>query len=406
MIKGTKKSFAIAVLFLLALVESFFAAGSLQYYDEVLGILSFLYVLYAILTRGRFDRFVNKTLVLTVLFVLIGLLSNYIYCVQSDWKSILIDVFTFVKPFLVFLAICLALCKKSDICYSYELVMKISRGLSYALLVGIIVGCIFNTDLAYYDIWAIVKSVKTYVFFAKYPSILAMYTCSIIGLLSTGIDDRRNKRCIIICLIVLLLTQSGIGFIGVFLFLALQFFFKHTGKIRWYHVIALVIGGSIVGYTEIREYLLNTESARSLLFIYGIRYALKYFPLGAGFATFGSAEAAKNYSKLYIEAGFLTRWGMGPGDNSFYLHDAYYPMIIGQFGFIACLIYIFYWGWFFFRLNTIKNKNFRISSFYCLILLLIANLGQGGFSSIAGILVLGELGMFLKYDNVMSSIRG
>ena len=67
----------------------------------------------------------------------------------------------------------------------------------------------------------------------------------------------------------------------------------------------------VIGSFQIRNYLINEKAPRHLFFKYSIITATEYFPLGSGFATFGSDMAAKKYSDLYVKYGFEPLHGMG-----------------------------------------------------------------------------------------------
>jgi hypothetical protein len=67
--------------------------------------------------------------------------------------------------------------------------------------------------------------------------------------------------------------------------------------------------------------------------------ANKYFPLGTGFATFGSALAAENYSPLYVSLGFNSLHGGSAADPRF-LSDSFWPTVIAQTGWIGGLLFL------------------------------------------------------------------
>lgn len=95
----------------------------------------------------------------------------------------------------------------------------------------------------------------------------------------------------------------------------------------------------LLGTFQIQTYLMNVNAPRYLFFYYGGKTANTYFPLGSGFATFGSDQAARNYSRLYYQYGFNSLFGMNTKDGSF-LSDTFWPMAIGQFGWIGSILYI------------------------------------------------------------------
>ncbi|WP_166880233.1 hypothetical protein [Salinibacterium sp. ZJ450] len=78
------------------------------------------------------------------------------------------------------------------------------------------------------------------------------------------------------------------------------------------------------------------SAARSVLTIDSMHVANEHFPLGAGFARFGSYLASVHYSPEYVERGYPAIWGLGyePGTGMF-LTDTQWPAIIGESGWIG-----------------------------------------------------------------------
>ncbi|WP_140398057.1 hypothetical protein [Lachnoclostridium sp. An169] len=105
-------------------------------------------------------------------------------------------------------------------------------------------------------------------------------------------------------------------------------------------LVFLVIVIVLIGSFQIQTYLMNENAPRYLFFYYGSVTANDYFPLGSGFATFGSDQAARQYSPLYYLYGFTRLFGMNPDDGSF-LSDTFWAMALGQFGWIGFFLYCF-----------------------------------------------------------------
>lgn len=72
---------------------------------------------------------------------------------------------------------------------------------------------------------------------------------------------------------------------------------------------------------------------------YGIVNMKRFFPIGSGFATFGSDTVAKYYSKLYIKYGFSQIYGLSE-ENSQYVNDGSWGEMFGQFGFLGTVIFV------------------------------------------------------------------
>lgn len=395
-IKGTKKSFIIFVLFLLEILATFFSIEYLQYYDEFLGILGICYLPYNYIINRKNDKLVFTIISFILFMSFTALTSNFILHFENNWVDVVNDAFTFIKPFAIFALFYKWTENEADLKSLLKLLIPTIRFLAVILGVVIILSYFFETDLAIYDQWAPFPWLKEFIFFVGHPSLLAIYIASLIPILL--LDNRLSKNSIFIGVFLLgmFLTQSGLGVLAIFLFMILEFFFVLSKRIKWYHIILIFIGVIIVGYTEVKEYLLNSNAARAILFGHAFIVAKKYFPLGTGFATYGGAVAAKSYSKLYTMYKFYNYWGMGKNEDGFYLHDSYFPMVIAQFGIIGTSVYLLFYYKIYKTINHFKSKQLKVAAIYIFLIVVGSNFGQGGFSSSAGMLLLSNLALIFN----------
>lgn len=84
------------------------------------------------------------------------------------------------------------------------------------------------------------------------------------------------------------------------------------------------------------------------------RIANDHFPLGAGFATFGSNMSGVYYSPIYYMYGLSNIYGLSE-DNLLFVSDSYWPMILGQFGWIGLIVNIIGLVFLFINLQKIRN---------------------------------------------------
>lgn len=127
--------------------------------------------------------------------------------------------------------------------------------------------------------------------------------------------------------------NKGLIFLGIYLLVLLFLFvFKKV------NLSILIFSGSvllILFQNVIFERLLSSEtSARYILYTKSLEAAIRFFPLGGGFGTFGSNASVINYSSLYSELGLTSLFGFTE-ENGNYLMDSFFAMILGQFGFIG-----------------------------------------------------------------------
>lgn len=105
-----------------------------------------------------------------------------------------------------------------------------------------------------------------------------------------------------------------------------------------YFVVAAA-GLLLIGWDQLEYYLGGgTVTARGLLLRGGITAMKEFFPLGAGYATFGTEQAARYYSPLYYRYGMNTFWALAEGGSE--LTDCYWPAVGAEFGVFGLLIMV------------------------------------------------------------------
>ena len=203
----------------------------------------------------------------------------------------------------------------------------------------------------------------------------------------------------IMSIISIILITKGPPLIFAFVFSVLIYYFKKNNKIKLKVLIPIIIIGTILGWFQIKMYLLNENAPRYLFFKYAFVTANEYFPIGSGFATFGSDMAARNYSKLYYKYGFSKLFGMNPEDSSF-MSDTFWPMAIGQFGWIFGLIYIGIYLYIFkFCESNRYSSNIKAFLYAMLLQFYIHAIGSAILSSSTGVIGFIILGIIIMPDD-------
>lgn len=95
--------------------------------------------------------------------------------------------------------------------------------------------------------------------------------------------------------------------------------------------------------------------ARSALYITSGRIAVDYLPFGSGLGTFGGWIAQLYYSPLYYKYGLSSVHGLSQKGN--FLCDTFWPYVLGQFGIIGLLSYL----WIVWRIIKMILHSIRIS---------------------------------------------
>lgn len=183
----------------------------------------------------------------------------------------------------------------------------------------------------------------------------------------------RILKGLTIILIIFTFRGKALGFMATYLMAV--FLIDHFHKISKKALIIIAILGICGGYFQIRYYFLDNVTPRALFLANGIETANQYFPTGAGFSTYGSNMAKVHYSPLYRQYGFSKIWGMNEDEQQF-LNDNFWPMIMGQYGWIGMLLYIAILVLMFKIVNKqLYNKQLKIAGFSIFFLLLYSSVG-------------------------------
>ena len=154
-------------------------------------------------------------------------------------------------------------------------------------------------------------------------------------------DLQRNKLYFVLSLLVMALTLRSKSLAFCIVAPAIAYVMRDGRKLNAIHVIICVMVAALIGWDQFVGYYQTDGSARGELTVASVEIAMDHFPLGTGFATFGSNTSASGgyYSPVYYAYELDTVWGLSPENHSF-LSDTFWPIVLGQFGFLGLAIYI------------------------------------------------------------------
>lgn len=339
-----KSVLMLILLFALIFIEAVFNGS---YLDEVIGIVSLVYLACSIKRISRADFI---TILLLLLVISIGLISNLAFHLNNSIVSIFIDVLTQIKVILTYFAVKYFLTDK-EITAVFNTLIPASKIFAIAALIFGILSQFVDLGMTNGERYGI----KSYGFFfdfnfqytSTFMLVFAVLVCN------TKMSEKKRKIYYIISLIAIGFSTKSPALVFIVCFLFLYFYFKKYKKLSIKVLIPIAIVILLFGTFQINEYLLDDTSPRHVFFEYAFKTANRFFPLGSGFATFGSAQAARDYSVLYYEYGFDKMWGLSP-EYPMFLHDNYWQTIIGQFGYIGFVIFIVVYLRLF---NSLPNRN-------------------------------------------------
>lgn len=361
----------------------------LGYTDEIIGLLFGFYCvfLYANNLLEKGDKAIIRLLFLCII---LGLTSNIFSGLINKKVPILLDAFWLCKMFTCYIGTKNLMTKKSAETV-LELMLPIAK---FVLVVGAICGFIniwYNLGM---DTGEVRYGLRSFNFIFGNPGrygiicgcclVVIIYKCD--GILARVIYS-------ILAMWNIFLTTKGTAYIFIMCYLLLLFLWVRNKKINFIQILIIVVLGCILSSYQIKTYILDKDTARSVLLFYGFVTANRYFPLGSGFATYGSDLAAKYYSKLYVQYGFDNVYGLSRTFGGF-LNDVYLGGIVGELGYIGLIMFLAILVIIFVQVNNIHlDKSVKAATMSLYVTILVSGIATGIFKSSIGILVFILLGI-------------
>lgn len=311
--------------------------GVFRYYDEFF-LLIFLLNIPKIIKEKKYKVSQSDKLIIAAHIVILvtGLLGNVLFQYQNI-KYVCQDILTCLKFWAAL--------------YYFKIIFS-QYGLEknkklYKILIWIIYGLCILSILNYlsnifpYEIRYGIKSNQNIFGHPTYLCASSVFIYLLISL-STVIEKKEKTKFMIATLLIITSTLRSKAFVFVALASLLYYMIvikrkKITTKI----LVAAAIASSLICLNQIRFYFFNPSdiTARSALVTTSIKIANDHFPIGSGFGTFGSNASKINYSPIYQKYEINNVWGMTQTDGAF-ISDNFWPMIIGQFGYIGFAAFI------------------------------------------------------------------
>lgn len=346
-----------------------------QYFDEVLAVLFFFFILI------KRIRIINK---ITVRFILLlgvliidGIIGFEINAAQPI-AAVLGDLVLVLKFYL-----CYGL---SNILFSYNKLIEKEKTIQRCVFFLSICLALLTLLNYIFKIWTFEYryGIMSNRLFFEHPSLLASASFVLIALnIAFSFNNRIRNISIALLSIVLLSTLRTTAIGAAFISLMIAFYIKKTkkkitiSKFTFLGIIAAMIAWNQISY----YFILLDGSARRQLLLKSIEIAKDYFPIGTGFGSYGSYMSSVYYSHIYYDYGLNNIWGLSPEKTSF-ITDSYWPMILGQFGVIGVVIVVILLIMIFNNIQSqFKTKNMKLYTckIVCFAYLLISSIGSSAY---------------------------
>ena len=428
--KGRKNAWLLAVLMWLLVLQNPLEnlSHSFAYLDELVALAGMLlggYVVFVV-DKGRYIKYHLHVWIPLAVFVAAGLAGNLIYRYQP-LKCVAVDLFTNLK---FFAAISLGYFFFRRTPWEDLKRVAVLNGNAAVILLF----CLFLADRIFDLYPAEVRyGLKSAVLFYRHPTYLAGALAFLLMLL-TVFYEKKNLPAIGMGLIMFLFTlraksmAAAAAYVAIFLFFAV---FKR--KLKPWHVIVLGVACVLIAWPKIHFYFIELadHSARSVMMATSVRIMKDYFPIGTGFGTFASAEAAKHYSPVYGMYGFQNNFelrDMRDLENTMrliredsylmeclaedpstvywrpYLNDHFWPIIFGQTGLIGTLAFLVLVGfliWCCLRVSRLDRYAYT-GVLFAVVYLLISSMAEPAFHNALAVPLALVMGInFQKTDDLI-----
>ncbi len=312
--------------------------------------------------------------------VVLGLLGNVLYGYQDSVFAIAVDAFTCLKMFAVYFAAKRLFVNRSEL---IGLLSVLGKCFVSLVLVGFYVhmsGILLMGGDRYW------MGVPSYQFLYGHPTELAAY---VVGFSAIFLIQKKNAPWVFLCAVLLVSTQrsKAIAMASViFAFMLYNCTKRRNLRPSMVTIFFIVFAVMVLGLEQFEFYYGDDTSARTLLTQYGFEIATDLFPLGSGFATYGTYMSGIYYSSLYYEVGLSTIWGLMPGQTVF-VSDCFWPAVVAQFGILGLFMITGVIALMFSSLNSsAKTRGIAFAARMCLpCYLLIASTSDASFFNFYGV---------------------
>lgn len=381
-------------------LDVFLGISAFRYVDEILVIA---YVSYFICKKSSFSATDIKVMRLAFIVICIGFISNIQSGLIKNYFAILVDALWLLKIPASYLVM-----KHIGKTYGDGSQTKKLYPFAFAIITAMFVCGIISqftnigmTDGSRYGI-------STYSFIIGNAGYCGMWACVLFLICIFHI-----KNNIIIHLgelfvtTIIILTTKGIPFMALGTYWMYIIFRNKKNRLTIKSIIMIISVLILMASYQIDSYIKDINAPRMVLIHYGIKTANDFFPLGSGFASYGSEMAKRYYSPLYERYGFNNIWGLmdtvdnPEKDQLSCLNDIYYAGQAAQLGWVGFILYLLLFGFIFRDVykSNLQNVKLKSMSLGIIVALYIASIASGMIKTALGVFGFSFIGYYVGYLN-------
>lgn len=309
----------------------------IQFYDEFLAIILTLYYIAHVIRRGKIRRKDGLIVLIVIALLIIGFKGNFDSKIQNNSILCIFDAFNIFKFIGAILGAQLIFdhYRFKELLIEYtSFMVKLAVAIStICMILNFFANIGMHTDYRY--------GIRAYNFL--YSRVGDFYNACVLWIiiLTASLYYRNSKNTKLFIVLALInmcatLRSRAWGYALLFVILYYALIIRRERKFRWWYAAAFAAMVSFISADQF-SYYFSGNRARKVLLKYGFITARNYFPLGSGFATYGTAIAQRHYSELYRIYNFSLYWGLSPDRRSF-LTDNFWPAVMAEMGFIGAVL--------------------------------------------------------------------
>ena len=353
----------------------------LKYLDEMYALLSVPLCGYVII-RNNYRLFIPWKYVILIILLGLFLLSGMSGWVNNRYQSLTVTLSDAVLNIKFYLAIGTSVFLFREVHMgeiykkSWNLLRMITGGIT-ALLMADLVLHFFEAEIR--------SGLRAEQLFYTTHTYLAAACSLLVIVFFRFYQFYREKTFPWICMLwfdilcTLRIKAIGAVFVMFFIYMIICRKRRNISLLTW----GIIGGGVLLMATQQFNYYFHNvrdEAARSVLLRTSLKIAQDFFPLGSGFGTFASAVSAEPYSKIYYMYHIQNVWGLSK-DHPIFISDSFWPMLLGQCGYLGLLIYLLILGILIWLVFDTRRRNAWVyaSGLTVLVYLGISSVGESAF---------------------------
>lgn len=379
-----------------------FISPIFNYFDDLFALLFLLYGFALSIKKSNqkkcktiWNKYEKIFFILLCCIIFIGIIGNFVSKYQTSILSILVDILSYLKFFGVFLAGIIVF-EKSDGVEEYTILERTSKIILIVNLLIYISNVIFDWGLATrYNRYGLISYSL-----GGHPSYASAISCFCLSILFA--NQEKNKWWLVVGLFLTVISLRMKAIVYVVLMIIYLIFYDKNRYFSLKNLALFFIIAVALAHKYIFAYFFDFTASRGAAMIASISLAEKFFPIGSGFATFGTVQSILSYSMAYSYVGLDTRYGFTPSQGAF-VGDGGWATHIGQFGFSGALLIAVMFVLIYFSIKEHIDGKAAYTPFVSLLLyLLISSTSEIAFTSNYAILFALAIVILIKKANVKS----